>query len=228
MPHTVLVVDPDDSSRDAKTQALSQAGYLVTSAQSFEAAYRRLQFVVPDLLITDLRLGANNGVHLVILGRVMARGMQAIVTDVRNDPGVAQDAVANGAVYIATPAVERELIPVADQLMAGQKARIATSLARRWARKSVSAPISGQICGREMTVLDLSYGGLRVEVADSAEHVPPGAGRVAIPSANVAVDTSTPIWARRFEASGFWWCGLELKDTSLPNNPAWRRFVDAV
>ena len=228
MPHTVLVVDPNVHSLAAKTRALSDAGYLVTSARSFDAAFRRLRFVVPDLLVTDLRLGANNGVHLVILGHTLDDAMRAIVTDVRDDPGVASDALANGAVYIARPAGDRELLATAEGLLAGQRTRIATSLERRWTRKPVTAPITGKVGNREMTVLDLSYGGLRIEVSDAADDLSLTPVEVAIPRANVAFEAPSPVWARRFETAGCWWCGLELKDTSLPTNQAWRRFVDSV
>jgi ActR/RegA family two-component response regulator len=229
MPHTVLVVDPNVNSLAEKTRALSDAGYLVTSARSFDAAYRRLRFVVPDLLVTDLRLGANNGVHLVILGHTIDDAMRAIVTDVRNDPGVASDALANGAVYMARPAADaRELLATAEGLLAGQKTRIATSLERRWARKPVTAPITGKVGNREMTVLDLSYGGLRIEVSDAADDLSLRSVEVAIPSAKVAFEAPSPVWARRFETTGCWWCGLELKETSLPTNQAWRSFVDSV
>jgi DNA-binding response OmpR family regulator len=228
MPHTVLVVDPNVNSLAAKTRALSDAGYLVTSARSFEAAYRRMRFVVPDLLVTDLRLGANNGVHLVILGHTLDDAMRAIVTDVRNDPGVASDALANGAIYMARPADDGELLATAEGLLAGQKTRIATSLERRWTRKPVTAPITGRVGNREMSILDLSYGGLRIEVSDAADDLSLTSVEVAIPSAKVAFEAPPPVWARRFEIAGCWWCGLELKETSLPTNQSWRRFVDSV
>jgi len=228
MPHTVLVVDPNVNSLAAKTRALSDAGYLVTSARSFEAAYRRMRFVVPDLLVTDLRLGANNGVHLVILGHTLDDAMRAIVTDVRNDPGVASDALANGAIYMARPADDGELLATAEGLLAGQKTRIATSLERRWTRKPVTAPITGRVGNREMSILDLSYGGLRIEVSDAADDLSLTSVEAAIPSAKVAFEAPPPVWARRFEIAGCWWCGLELKETSLPTNQSWRRFVDSV
>jgi DNA-binding response OmpR family regulator len=228
MPHTVLVVDPNVNSLAAKTRALSDAGYLVTSARSFEAAYRRMRFVVPDLLVTDLRLGANNGVHLVILGHTLDDAMRAIVTDVRNDPGVASDALANGAIYMARPADDGELLATAEGLLAGQKTRLATSLERRWTRKPVTAPITGRVGNREMSILDLSYGGLRIEVSDAADDLSLTSVEVAIPSAKVAFEAPPPVWARRFEIAGCWWCGLELKETSLPTNQSWRRFVDSV
>lgn len=228
MPHTVLVVDPNVKTLAAKTRALSDAGYLVTSARSFEAAYRRMRFVLPDLLVTDLRLGANNGVHLVILGHTIDDAMRAIVTDVRDDPGVATDALANGAIYMASPAGDRELLATAEGLLAGQKSRVATSLERRWTRKPLTAPIAGKVGHREMTILDLSYGGLRIEVSDAADDLSLTSVEVAIPSAKVAFEAPPPVWARRFETTGCWWCGLELEQTSLPTNRAWRRFVDSV
>ena len=92
----------------------------------------------------------------------------------------------------------------------------------------MTAPITGKVGNREMSILDLSYGGLRIEVSDAADGLPLTSVEVAIPSAKVAFEAPPPVWARRFEIAGCWWCGLELKETSLPTNQSWRRFVDSV
>ena len=65
----VLVVDGDTRDRTSTVLLLEAAGYQVRSARNFEDARAMLIAEHPDLLITDLRLGPYNGLHLVLWGR---------------------------------------------------------------------------------------------------------------------------------------------------------------
>jgi len=66
IPPAILVVDEDADARTEIVDLLSHAGYQVTSVGSFREATKVLSTDPPDLLITELRLGAFNGLHLVI------------------------------------------------------------------------------------------------------------------------------------------------------------------
>ena len=68
-PHSVVVVDGNARDRTSTVTLLEAAGYRVRSARSFDEAKTLLAAECPDLLITDLRLGQYNGLHLVLRTR---------------------------------------------------------------------------------------------------------------------------------------------------------------
>ncbi len=95
---TVLVVDSDLLALALTVGVLRQAGYVCTSVSSFSDARAHLADASPDLLITAVRLGGFNGLHLV-LGRFFSdRSRRAIVTDVAHDPVLEREARRAGAV----------------------------------------------------------------------------------------------------------------------------------
>jgi DNA-binding NtrC family response regulator len=111
MPVRVLLVD---ANRDSGTeQVLKSAGHLVTRAFGFEEAKRWLQFSPPDLLMTDVRLGAYNGLHLVLRARAQHPEMPAIVVDADHDPVLEREAGEAGATYVAKPFEAGSLVPIA-------------------------------------------------------------------------------------------------------------------
>jgi|SRR5437764_14439246 len=110
MPVRVLLVD---ANRDSETeQVLKSAGHLVTRAFGFEEAKLRLQSSPPDLLMTDVRLGAYNGLHLVIRAHAAHPEMPAIVVDTDHDPVLEREANEAGATYVARP-FQDSLVPLA-------------------------------------------------------------------------------------------------------------------
>ena len=57
----------------------------------------------PDLLVTDVRLGAYNGVHLVVRAHTDNPSMPALVMDVHHDRVLENEAKKAGAVYVGEP-----------------------------------------------------------------------------------------------------------------------------
>ena len=93
----------------------SDAGYDVALVTSFAAARVQLR-TEPDLLVSEIRLGEYNGLHLA--SRAQAHDIPAIVIGDR-DPVLERDAHQMGVVFVALN-VEREyLITAAEQLTAG-------------------------------------------------------------------------------------------------------------
>ncbi len=99
----VLVVDRDPGTREVIVQWLRQAGCWADSAASFAAARRALDVIAPDVLVVDVRLGAYNGLHLVISGRARNPQMRGIVTTAGADPGLADEARRHDAGYLVKP-----------------------------------------------------------------------------------------------------------------------------
>jgi two-component system response regulator YesN len=63
-----------------------------------------------DVLITDVRLGAFNGLQLAVLARDQNPEIQLIVFSGFDDPVLRQEAERLGAVYLVKPVTSRQLL----------------------------------------------------------------------------------------------------------------------
>src|ERR1044071_7055969 len=114
MPFRVLVVDHDSVSRAAMDRMLSAAGNMVTSVAEFAAAEERLVYAPPDLLVTSVKLGAHNGIHLVLRAQADHPHTQAIVTHTDDDPVLEEEATSAGATYVKVPVDEARFMALVD------------------------------------------------------------------------------------------------------------------
>jgi len=99
---TILIVEDDDDALTIMESILELAGYRVITARSFEAAQPAL-LAGPDLLITDIRLGAYNGLQLIMRGRAANPRLRAIVVTAYVDATLRRDAEALDAVHMEKP-----------------------------------------------------------------------------------------------------------------------------
>jgi DNA-binding NtrC family response regulator len=96
---------------------LIDAGYEALGAGTFEDAKRLLASEPPDLLIADERLGAFNGLHLVVRGHAMHPHMRAIVTTSAKDSILESDAKQLDAECVVKPADPMGwLLPISQTL----------------------------------------------------------------------------------------------------------------
>jgi DNA-binding NtrC family response regulator len=114
----ILVVDGGDQSLTSQFTRLRDAGYEVTQAGTFEPARQILldgsQHI--DVLVTNLRLKAYNGLHLVSYTRSLCSRTAAIVVDRELDPVNELQAHRFGAGYISAhdaPEALAELVEAA-------------------------------------------------------------------------------------------------------------------
>jgi DNA-binding NtrC family response regulator len=116
MPSTILVVSTD-AGLAPTLRLLVGAGYAASGATTFEDAARLLATTSPDLLIADERLGAYNGLHLVLRGRADHPDMRAIVTTSFKDPFVEAEATRMNARCLVKPLDPAEwLLPISRTL----------------------------------------------------------------------------------------------------------------
>lgn len=227
MPHTVLIVDADSEALAGTGEMLSDAGYHVLMASSFEEAKQRMTLAPPDLLIADVRLGAYNGLHLVVRGRADHPEMGAIVTHTVPDPVLEAEATAQNAVYLVKPYSAERLLGVVASLLGGRPSRTSTAVARRWPRKQVAAGFAARLGGSEAKVVDLSYGGLRLQMAEAVDETLNTLQEVSVPAVGLSLH-ARPVWTKRAGPTGPWWCGVELEEVDPGAAEAWRGFVDSV
>ena len=106
----VVVVDDDEALLRVLTIGLELSGYMVTAFNRFEDAKKHLAAVVPDALITDVRLGGSNGLHLVVMSKLRHPEMVAVVMTGFDDVVLKKDAEAAGAHYVVKPILVADLV----------------------------------------------------------------------------------------------------------------------
>lgn len=107
-PLTALVVDPTDDAVGT-VAALSYAGFTVTLTDNFEMAKRLLARLSPLVLVTELRLGAYNGIHLALRCSMVPSRVTVVVTARLSDAIQQRDVEAIGATFIQKPFTAADL-----------------------------------------------------------------------------------------------------------------------
>jgi two-component system response regulator GlrR len=110
----LLIVDDDVSLLDAMQRALRDPLRAVTACDSFEKARQLLKDQVFDALITDVRLGAFNGLQLAVMAKDMHPGIRVIVFSGFDDPVLRADAEQIGAAYLVKPVASSELVKLLE------------------------------------------------------------------------------------------------------------------
>ena len=197
---------------------LRDSGHEVVFAPGFEPAIRKLDQIGPDLLITDVRLGGFNGLHLVIRSQTTRPNMRSMLLDRVHDPVVALDAERHGAVYLGGPV---NLAVISEQI---SKLLNETGPQRRWPRKQPIKGLVFHVARRSARVIDISYGGIRLELPP-AESIP-AKFRMAIPGFD-GVFRAKPVWSR-YTPVGSISCGAELLEANPQVIAQWRQLVDSI
>ena len=109
-PKSVLVVDDDRQVLKYLTELLREAGYDTVTCDRFADAKALLTTTRPDLLLTDIRLGAYNGLQLAIFAQTRHPGIPIVVLTGYEDPTLRQQAAASGATFLVKPVKRDELL----------------------------------------------------------------------------------------------------------------------
>jgi DNA-binding response OmpR family regulator len=216
MAHILVVAVRADNS-PAMT-LLKDSGHLISFAPGFEAAIKKLDQIAPELLITDVRLGGFNGLHLVIRSQTTRPNMRAILLDRVHDAVVAQDAERLGAAYIGGHVSPKVLAEHVSRLLNEGGPQ------RRWPRKQPMKGLVFHVARRTARVIDISYGGIRLELPP-AESIP-AKFRMAIPGFE-GVFRAKPVWSR-YTPLGSISCGAELSEANPQTVAQWRQIVDSI
>ena len=107
---SVLLVDDDIVLLDALERAFREAGEHAIACGTFEDARRVVREQHLDALITDVRLGAFNGLQLAVMARDIQPDIQVIVFSGFDDPVLRADAERIGATYLVKPVPSAYLI----------------------------------------------------------------------------------------------------------------------
>jgi DNA-binding response OmpR family regulator len=216
----VLIVDVDDARRNGLIETLAGEGYEVASADSFQRARELLKETAPDLLITEARLKEFNGLQLVIARHAP---IPTIVLAGVPDPVLETEARQLGADYLARPFSRASLLELVERALQPPDS---FTRARRWVRKPVPVQLFARVETAEARILDVSYGGLRLQLRDDSATPLPLSFEVALPTKDVAVHVDL-VW-QSHAVDGSWMCGVELSQADPATARAWHGLVDAI
>ena len=161
----ILVVSADSHVLSDRVTALRRAGFSARASSSFPDARRMLEKgPAPEILVTDVRLGPYNGLHLVAVARVEFPRAFAIVIGAA-DHVLEVEATGLGARYVSAPVTSQELQVTIAEVMAVERPR------RRWPRKRLPVDVPAVIGGLPGRLLDVSYGGACLEVFGGVDAV---------------------------------------------------------
>jgi DNA-binding NtrC family response regulator len=107
--HRVLVVDDDPGQLDGMATVFERSERDVVACRTFEEARNRLLTEEFHCLVTDVRLGAFNGLQLAVIARDKNRKMSIIVFSGFDDPVLRDEAAQLGAKYLVKPITEEQL-----------------------------------------------------------------------------------------------------------------------
>jgi DNA-binding response OmpR family regulator len=223
LPRKILVVDDLPAIRNGLKQILEHAGYQVVVAGSFAEGRFALSEAVPDLLISDVRLGEYNGIQLVA---TTTRAIPAIIITGFPDPVLEAEARRLGADFLIKPVeaatllalIKRKLEPAADP-------QAAHNSKRRWTRKPVREELRARVDEAPARILDISYGGLRFELERGQNRPVPHSFQLELPGTGVTVPADL-VWTSRCD--DHWLCGAALSLRDEPTAVAWHALVDTI
>ena len=110
-PKRVLLVDDERVLLEGLERALGSR-HDVVGASSFEEAHRLLRAQSFDVLITDVRLGAFNGLQLAGLARDLHPTMLILVFSGFDDVVLRQEASKLNATYLTKPVTAQQLLQI--------------------------------------------------------------------------------------------------------------------
>lgn len=107
---SLLLIDDDQALLQALGRFLSDSGYSVISCSTFEDAKREISTMHPDIVVTDVRLGAFNGLQLALLARDVRPDVRIVVFSGFDDPVLKEEARRLGATYLVKPVSGHTLV----------------------------------------------------------------------------------------------------------------------
>jgi DNA-binding response OmpR family regulator len=220
LPFTILALDDDEHALSGMLELLRDAGHQATGATTFDAAKRLLAVEQYDLFITDVRLRSFNGLQLVREERPRHPHMAILLITGYPEPLLELEAGRYSAGFLTKPLRPGKFLEEVQRLLATVRRE------RRWPRKRVTVSVSAQVGGRQATLVDVCYGGLRVEVDETVPAPLPTEFRVDVPAFRLSLPAAR-VWSARQE-DGALRCGMEVPWDDSPAGRAWRNLVDAL
>jgi DNA-binding response OmpR family regulator len=217
LPYRILVLDDDEHALEGFVELLREAGYHVTGSSTFEGAKRLLGLEPFDLLVTDVRLRGYNGLHLVMHVRSEHPETAVIIISGYDEPLIELEASRYNAIFVRKPVMPAEFLKTVARCLTSVRRQ------RRWPRKRVLGGFRVTAAGKPAAVVDVSYGGLRLEIA--SDTALPATFDVEVAGIGLQLPVQ-PVWSYPSENSQAVVCGAALASDSTPAARTWRAIVD--
>jgi CheY-like chemotaxis protein len=217
LPYRVLVLDDDEHALAGIVELLRDAEYLVTGAATYDAAKRLLALGSYDLLMSDVRLRGFNGLHLVRQSRNENPDMALIIITGYDEPMIELEAGRYGAELVRKPVEPAALLAAVTRALAAVRRQ------RRWPRKRVLGGFRVTAAGKPAAVVDVCYGGLRLEIPAGGQL--PSSFDVEVAGIGLHLEVE-PVWSIPSDQPGAVLCGAALASGSTPAARTWRAIVD--
>jgi CheY-like chemotaxis protein len=217
LPYRILVLEDDDNTLSGVVEMLREAGYEAVGTGTYDAAKRLLAISAYDLFITDVRLRGFNGLNLVRQCSGDYPDMGIIIMTGYDESMMEIEASRYGASFIGKPLSGAALLNTVSECLAQVRRQ------RRWARKRVLGGFRVVANGRPAAVVDVSYGGLRLEL--------PLAGSVPesfdVEVAGIGLHLPVEkVWSKPSTDGATLVCGASLAAEATPAARTWRAIVD--
>jgi DNA-binding response OmpR family regulator len=217
VPFRIIVLDDDEHALTGIVEMLRDSGYYVTAAVTYDAAKRMLALGAYDLLVTDVHLRGFNGLNLVKQSRVDYPDMAVIIITGYDEPLMELEANRYHAKFIRKPLKPAEFLQMVKSSLAQVRRQ------RRWPRKQVVGGFRVLAAGQPAAVVDVCYGGLRLEMPLSQSL--PSTFEVEVAGIGLHLPVE-PVWSYPSDARGATICGAALASESTPEARTWRAIVD--
>jgi DNA-binding response OmpR family regulator len=216
LPYRVLVIEDDENALAGIVELLSESGYDVTPAAAYDEAKQLLSAGTYDLLVTDVRLRSYNGLHLVMKVRQESPETAVVIMTGYDEPLMELEASRYSAQFVRKPIKPKELLEAVKRSLSNVRRE------RRWPRKRVIGGFRVTAAGCPAAVVDVSYGGLCLEIP-TLEALPASFDvEVSGIGLHLVVE---PVWSTA-RLSGALRCGAALTSDSTPAARTWRAIVD--
>jgi DNA-binding response OmpR family regulator len=217
LPYRVLVLDDDEHALSGIVELLRDAGHHVTGASTYDAGKRLLAVSPFDLLVSDVRLRSFNGLHLVMQTRTDHPEIAVIIITGYDDPMIDMEAHRYHAQLVRKPIRPAEFMRTVNEALAKVRRQ------RRWPRKRVVGGFRVTVKGRPAAVVDVSYGGLRLQLPEPA----PLAESFDVEVAGIGLHLEVEaVWSQASGDANGTLCGATLAAEHTPSARTWRAIVD--
>jgi len=216
LPFRILVLDDDESTLAGLVELLRDAEYVVTGAATYDAAKRLLGLESFDLLITDVRLRGFNGLHLIRQCHRDRPEMTFIIMSGYDEPMIDVEAGRYGAEFVRKPIQGPAFLQTVARSLSDVRRQ------RRWPRKRVVGGFRVTANGWPAAVVDVCYGGLRLEVPHGGKL--PDMFDVEITGIGLQLPVEA-VWTHHAD-EGTVMCGAAIAGEETPAARTWRAIVD--
>jgi len=217
LPYRILVLDDDENALSGIVELLCDAEYHVTGATTYEAAQHLLAAQSYDLFITDVRLRGYNGLNLVMKSRTEYPDMAVIIISGYEEPLMELEASRYHAVFVGKPLRPSVFLQTVAESLSGVRRE------RRWPRKRVVGGFRVTAAGKPAAVVDVSYGGLRLQVPTGTELTKSFPVELAGIGLQFEVQA---VWSCPSDNSNYTLCGAAIEMNQGAAANTWRAIVD--